>query len=519
MVCRLVFVCFALGAASIVAPGLGPPAVEGGGDPQLPENGYERWMLPGETGNGPAVMGQIRAGSKVVRLIDGPATFRAMIDAMETARNNQHYIYLLGWWLTHDFRMRGLRGTTMADYLKAASDRGVEVRSMLSDHLRSTNGPAVAWINTLANGAAIHDSRHLNFGSHHQKILIVGGEDGLIAFVGGVDVNPDRLFMRGVGPNERGDTSGAPLNDVHAEVRGPSAWDLLKIFIERWSDHPGVPALPAPKRGLRGAATAMPGAIAGSTLRTQVGRTYGNSTTQNGVRPVYAFAPRGSQQCARMIIKGINSADKFIYIEDQYFVDTTSLTTPIAAFNVRAALRGALARGVKVIVVIPHDSITNMLGQTAYRRALLINNLRAAPGGAGFRVFYPRRWGEYKTYVHSKCWIFDDEYAIIGSANTNRRSFTHDSESAIGVWDRGKADRSTLYFAHDLRIALWSKYLNTNDMKLLKDGVTAQTLWNANNLPKGARVVESTYPATPTFNAFVLKAMNAAWEDVDPEGS
>ncbi|HRI45173.1 MAG TPA: phosphatidylserine/phosphatidylglycerophosphate/cardiolipin synthase family protein [Fimbriimonadaceae bacterium] len=519
MVWRLLFICLAFfGGAPIVAPGLAPAALEGGGDPELPENGYERWMLPGGTGNGPAVMGQIRAGSTVVHLIDGPSTFKAMVAAMETARTNQHYIYLLGWWLTHDFRMRGLKGTTMADYLKAASDRGVEVRSMLSAHLTNETGPAVAWINNnLDNGSAIHDNRHLNFGSHHQKILIVDGQDGLIAFVGGVDVNPDRLFMQGVGPNERGDTSGAPFHDVHAEVRGRSAWDLLQIFVERWSDHPGVAALPAAKRGLRGATTGMPGAIAGSTLRTQVGRTYGNSTGQNGVNPVYAFAPMGSQQCARMIMKGIASAQKFIYIEDQYFVDTTSIATPIAAFNVRAALRAALARGVKVIVVIPHDSITAMGGQTAYRRALLINNLRAAPGagGGGFRVFYPRRWGEYKTYVHSKTWVFDDEFAIIGSANTNRRSFTHDSESAIGVWDRGKADKGALYFAHSLRIALWSKYLNTNDMKLLKDGMAAQALWNANNLPKGARVVESTYPATPKAPLFA----DAQWNNIDPEGS
>lgn len=517
MVRRSLFVSLvALGLTSAVTPGRMSPAVVGGeGDPQLPENGYQRWMLPGGNGSGPAVMGHIRTGSTVVQLIDGPATFKAMVAAMETARNEGHYIYLLGWWLTHDFWMRGMKGTAMADYLKAASDRGVEVRSMLSAHITNKTGPAAAWINTLAKGAAIHDNRHLNLGSHHQKILLVDGRDGLIAFVGGIDVNPDRLLMQGVGSNERGDTPGAPFHDVHCEVRGPSAWDLLQIFIERWKDHPAVPKLPAGKRGLRGVATAMPGAIAGSTLRTQVGRTYGNSTAQNGVSPAYKFAPNGSQQCARMIIKAIGSAEKFIYIEDQYFVDTTSVTTPIAAFNVRAALRAALARGVKVIVVIPHDSITNMGGQTAYRRALLINNLRAAPGGAGFRVFYPRRWGEYKTYVHSKCWIFDDQFAIIGSANTNRRSFTHDSESAIGVWDRGMADKSKLYFAHALRLALWSKYLNTNDMKLLKDGVAAQAVWNANNLPKGARVVESTYPATPKKPLFA----DTAWNNIDPEGS
>lgn len=487
----------------------------GDGDPELPANGYQTWMLPAA---GPPPMGTIRIGSTVVHLIDGPATFKAMIAAMETATNTNHFIYLAGWWLTHDFRMRGLPGTTMGDYLSAASGRGVEIRSMLSAHLGNQNAAAVAFINGLVRGAAIHDNRHLNFGSHHQKVLVVYGTQGLIAFVGGIDVNPDRILMKGVGANVNGDTEGAPFNDVHSEVRGPTAWDLLNIFVERWKDHPSVGNLPVGKRGLRGDTTAgfpVPGAIGGSTLRTQVGRTYGNSTAHAGVNPVYAFAPTGAQQCARMIMKGIGSASRFIYIEDQYFVDTTDVVLPIAAFDVRAALTAALGRGVKVIVLILSDSITAMGGQTAYRRAILINALRAVPGGAGFRVFYRKRPGEYKSYVHSKCWIFDDEYAIIGSANTNRRSWTHDSEAGIGVWDRGKADKSALYFAHQLRIALWTKHLGTNNMKLLKDGMAAQALWNAGNMPKGSFVVESTYPAAPPawLNPDLI------WNNVDPEGS
>lgn len=514
---------FALSCIGTALPGAFVGLVlDGEGDPELPANGYQTWMLPG---GGAPPMWPIVAGSKVDYLIDGSQTFRAMSDALKTATGNQHFIYLIGWWLTDDFHIRGRGRTTMRDILSDASAAGVEVRAMLSGHQRNVNAGPVQRIHALANGAAVLDNRHLNWGSHHQKILVVYGTQGLIAFVGGIDINPDRIFAQGVGPNQNGDTQGAPFHDVHAEVRGPVAWDLLHIFVQRWTDHPTVAAMPAAKKALRGntATFPVPGAIGGATLQTQVGRTYGNSTTHTEVNPPYAFAATGAQQPARMIMKAIAAAQDFIYLEDQYFVDTTSVTAPIGVQNVRAALAAALARGVKVIVVIPADAITIMgypafgiASQTAYRRALLINALRAGAGGANLRVFYPKNAGQFKTYVHSKCWIFDDKYAIIGSANTNRRSWTHDSEAVIGVWDRGKADKSTLYFAHRLRIALWSKYLNTNDMKTLKNPATALALWNAGNLPKGAYVAESSYPATPAPGI----GWDALWDSfIDPEGS
>ena len=44
------------------------------------------------------------------------------------------------------------------------------------------------------------------------------------------------------------------------------------------------------------------------------------------------------------------------------------------------------------------------------------------------------------SYVHAKVWIFDDQFAVIASVNTNRRSWTHDSEVAAGISDEGQPD-------------------------------------------------------------------------------
>jgi phosphatidylserine/phosphatidylglycerophosphate/cardiolipin synthase-like enzyme len=60
--------------------------------------------------------------------------------------------------------------------------------------------------------------------------------------------------------------------------------------------------------------------------------------------------------------------------------------------------------------------------------------------------------------VHSKTWIFDDSFALVGSANCNRRGYSHDSEVAAGIFDPTAAE--SLPFPQDLRINLWLKHLN-----------------------------------------------------------
>jgi phosphatidylserine/phosphatidylglycerophosphate/cardiolipin synthase-like enzyme len=68
-----------------------------------------------------------------------------------------------------------------------------------------------------------------------------------------------------------------------------------------------------------------------------------------------------------------------------------------------------------------------------------------APGNAWSSIFY----------IHSKTWFFDDEYLITGSANCNRRGYSHDSELDVGVYDQDKK------FVKDFRVKLWKRRLNT----------------------------------------------------------
>jgi phosphatidylserine/phosphatidylglycerophosphate/cardiolipin synthase-like enzyme len=81
------------------------------------------------------------------------------------------------------------------------------------------------------------------------------------------------------------------------------------------------------------------------------------------------------------------------------------------------------------------------------------------------------------TYVHAKCWVFDDELAVIGSANCNRRGWDHDTELNAFIFDdRVPAEASTRTFAQQLRMDLWAEHLALPPSRFV-DGVTSAALW------------------------------------------
>lgn len=368
-----------------------------------------------------------RSGNKVTALIRGPDTFKAMANAIKTANTSEHYIYLIAWHLTDNLILDPADPRSSIRNLFAdKSNRGVQIRALIwDDALRTQNNTAVNNINRLRTGAAILDNNTLLAGSHHQKILIVKGDQGLITFCGGVDINPDRVTMvPSTSPCPPDAPGGSPLHDVHCKIEGPAAFDLLNVFVRRWFAHPDHEQHDRARGPLLGICENVPPPQGSQYVKI--------ATTFNWVVPLLppkSVHPRCilDRSLRDTMIAVIRRARKDIYIEGQYLV------------NMQAAieLRNALSSISSLVIVIGHSDISD-LPQRWERRKAFIDYLLKSPHASKVKIYYRRssgtNFGPYD-YVHSKTWIIDEEVAIIGSANCNRRGWSHDSEVIAGIYD------------------------------------------------------------------------------------
>lgn len=461
----------------------------------------------------------LRSGNAVAALIDGNATFNAMAADMGATNGERDFIYLLGWDNFDTFPLGA--ASSFRDIYTAAAGRGVEVAAMLWDQFGIVTAAdrsatqVVSHINALAGGKAIKDDLTTNHttastvrlavaaalvgmhprlisvilriiepdiarlgGSHHQKVLVVKRGEVLVGYCGGIDMNPNRV--RVVDPD-----TGQPHHDTHCRIVGPSAHDLLSTFVSRWRHHPGSSRFGA----LRGETAGVPATIAspgvndapfGGPLSVMIARTF---------NPVHAAPPLivAERGIKAALLAAIGNARRFIYCEDQYLLD----------LDTARALIAAVPRLSHVTILIPGNPITDVPFGKEYRRDFvgLIDAALSGADRAKLGVFQlttsqsAPTFGDH-TYVHSKSWVFDDELAVIGTANCNRRSYSFDSEVDAFIFEDNRVEgdaRQT--FAQRYRMALWQHHLAVPGSSVV-DGVASARLWRAAARPPSARVIE-----------------------------
>jgi phosphatidylserine/phosphatidylglycerophosphate/cardiolipin synthase-like enzyme len=238
-------------------------------------------------------------------------------------------------------------------------------------------------------------------------------------------------------------------------IRGPAVGDAEFVFRERWED-PAPPTRNPVQRvrdlvtGVDDSPDRLPPQLADpppcGTHAVQLLRTYPYRRFR------YSFAPDGERSIARGYAKALPRAQSLIYLEDQYLWST----------DVAQVLADALAAnpGLHLIAVLPRlpdqdgrlSRPPNLVGRVAALDALY------AAGGGRVAVYFLENHAGVPIYVHAKACVVDDDWAIIGSDNFSRRSWTHDSELSCAILDTGAGgERGT--FARDFRMALASEHL------------------------------------------------------------
>ncbi len=402
-------------------------------------------------------------GNRVRPLVHGATYFRELLSAVSTLGTGDLLLFT-DWRGDAEEHLDG-PGTEVGNVFAAAAERGADVRGLL---WRSHAAMQFATVKNRglgkqiedAGGQVLLDMRVPKFGSHHQKLVVVRyathPEDD-VAFLGGIDLCHGRCD----GADHRGDPQALPMaavygdnppwHDIQLEIRGPAVGDVEAGFRERWDDPSPLARHPvhllsswanretkAPDPLPPQAADPRPcGGTAVQLLRTYPSR-----------RPGYPFAREGERSIARAYIRALSKASKLVYVEDQYL-----WSHEVASVYARALRENPALLMVFVIPGYPEQDGRLSMPPNQVGRARALDKLRQA-GGSRLAIYYLENDVGTPVYVHAKACIVDDSWACIGSDNTNRRSWTHDSELSAAFVDGGDDG-----VARSLRLELAAEHL------------------------------------------------------------
>jgi phosphatidylserine/phosphatidylglycerophosphate/cardiolipin synthase-like enzyme len=369
----------------------------------------------------------------------------------------------IDFWCTHELSVQAVLGYAMSKgvEVKVLLWCGPELPVLVHDRPRDAQRQLLEVGVTCILDDSAHGIVHHPFESMHQKISIV---DGTHAFVGGIDPlielsgefdrwdSPSHPFSSPIRRTKVG-TSPHPWHDAHALIEGPAARDVEHNFRQRWNsvverhaskdlllpEHP--PALPLESK------------IIMQVARTIPQRTY------------HLELDAGIQGIAQQYINALGNAQRFIYLENQYFWLHAGIgivlpplgRESLAMEHITLELADALRRGVTVALVLPdHPNVGR-----PDTDASLVHLRREAPEAIAqgrLQVFClgsstPQEDGEHyrPIYVHAKVAIIDDLWTTVGSANLNNRGMRDDTEMNVTTLDTE--------LAQGLRLMLWAEHL------------------------------------------------------------
>ncbi|KAM4085842.1 hypothetical protein ACJW30_10G057700 [Castanea mollissima] len=403
--------------------------------------------------------------------------------------------------------------------------------------------------------------------THHQKTVIVDADAGhykrkIMAFVGGLDLcmgrydTPKHPLFRTLQTVHKDDYRNTnfteplvgcprePWHDLHCRIDGPAAYDVLTNFEERWRKASQPHGLERLKASSHDDALLkierIPDIIGIAEFPCQTQKDpegwhvqVFRSIDSNSVKG-FPEDPKDAMSmnllCGKNVlidisihtayVKAIRAAQKFIYIENQYFLGSSynwDSHRDLSANNLipmEIALK--IVNKIKAnqrfsaYIIIPmwpegvptstptqrilywqhktmqmmYEMIYNALKEVGlenkyepqdYLNFFCLGNREApdtedssgATNSAAVKTpqVLTQKSRRFMVYVHSKGMIVDDEYVILGSANINQRSMegTRDTEIAMGAYQPYHTWASKRSSPHGqiygYRVSLWAEHI------------------------------------------------------------
>ncbi len=328
-------------------------------------------------------------------LRNGDEIFPAMLDAIRAATRSIDFLTFV-WWkgpITDDFvdalAERAAAGVRVRVLLDTFGSRHISTRQL--DRLRDAGADARFFRPVDGQLSRVHRRTH-------RKVLVC---DEIVGFTGGV----------GVAEEWTGDAEGPDAwRDTHFRVQGPAVDGIRGAFIDNWVE-------------------TGPLVIDDLFDRFPDHEPAGASTIQ----VVAGAAEAGGNDIASLLEILIGTAERHLRFTTAYFNPDDELA---------ALLIAAADRGVAIDVLVP--------GQHADKRFVqIVGEARYAElldAGITIRCYD-------RTMLHAKVLTVDGQVASVGSANLNQRSFQHDEEVNLVIFDPEVVAELDAHFEDDCRHA------------------------------------------------------------------
>lgn len=325
----------------------------------------------------------LACGNRIQVLVNGEQAYPEMLKAIENA---QRSITLCTYIFDND-----PVGCRFAEALGEAVKRGLHIRVLIDDAgaryswpsivklLRQKNIPVARFLPTFAPWRLM--TMNLR---NHRKILVI---DGKIGFTGGMNIREGHDL-----------TSGAKrlVQDMHFKIEGPLVGQLQWAFATDWKF--------CTKESLMGERWFPPidevGDVIGRTLVAGPDRHFEK----------LRWAVQGALACA----------EREVYIVTPYFIPDLII---ISALNVAAM------RGVKISIILPEKSNLPYVHWASVAHWWQVLE-------RGCRIFVTP-----PPFDHSKLFLVDDVWSMIGSANWDPRSLRLNFELNVECYSREFASR------------------------------------------------------------------------------
>ena len=276
------------------------------------------------------------------------------------------------------------------EILRQKAAEGVEIRLIYDDFgcmstlpgmydrsLRSEGINAVIFGRISPRMSSVHNNRD------HRKICVI---DGRIGYTGGVNIADE--YVNHI-------VRFGHWKDGGIRLRGDAVRGLIKEFLSDWDFSAGTVS---DYGRYLDCVTATDESDGGFYLP------FGS-----GPMPIY---PRPSGK--NTFLNLINQAKDYLYITTPYLIIDHELT---------AALCNAAVRGVDLRIItpgIPDKKHIRIMTRSSYPTLI----------GSGVRIY------EYTPgFIHEKCLVCDGEYAVVGTINFDYRSFNHNFENAVWMYN------------------------------------------------------------------------------------